>query len=302
MIRREEEAAAAATRGLEGGGRGATIIVPLDGSIEAKASLPVARLVSEITGAALRVVYVAEGERTQQQMLRELKLGRREETLGLMIDRVEGPPAEAIVRTARERQAMLIVMTTRGASDYQGRALRPVPEQVINAATCPMLLVRPENAPRLSQMKALRRILLPLDGAPSTMCVVGPAVSLADKSRAELDVLYVAQLNTQAAQEPGTLTTPRYIDQPQYEWPAWVQECVERFCAFIGECPPAAPTRVFVRYGEPSAEILQFASEHESDLIVLEWRGHLDPVHSGTTRDVLTRAQCPVLLLRTEGC
>lgn len=281
------------------GGRDAIIIVPLDGSVEAKVALPVARLISNITGAAVQVIHVTEEPLPRKELLRQLKLSRSEETVGLVINQVTGAPAEQIVGEAGAKGAMLIVMTTRGHTAYQGHALRPVPERVLYEAPCPVLLIRPENGPRVGQLKALHRILLPLDGAPSTMAVVGPAVSLADKSSAELDVLYVAEAYARTALEAGTLTTPRYVDQPQYEWPAWVQECTDRFCAVAGGCPPVAPARVFVRHGEPRGEILSFAAERETDLIVLEWRGRFDPTHAEVVRGVLEQCPCPVLLLRT---
>lgn len=279
--------------------RDKVILVPLDGSIEAKVALPVARVISQVTGATVHVLHVAEEPLSGKQLLQQLKLARREETVGLVINQVIGTPAEEIVRNAAEKRAMLIAMTTRGHTAYQGRTLRPVPEKVVQKAPCPVILVRPEIGSRVAQMKTLRRILLPLDGAPSTMAVVGPAVSLAEQSGAELDVLYVASLYEVAAAEPGTFTTPRYVDRPQYEWPAWVKECLDRFCAYLGECPVTTPTRVFVRHGEPWDEILRFAAERETDLIVLEWHGRFDPTHAAVVRGVLEKSPCPVLLLRT---
>jgi len=284
---------------VEWGGRNKVILVPLDGSIAAKVALPVARLISRFTGATVHVLHVAEAPLSRKELLGRLKLARREETVGLLIGQVIGTPVEGIVRSAVEKLALLIVMTTRGETAYGGYPLRPVPEQVLHRAPCPVLLVRPEDGPRVAQRKALRRILLPLDGAPSTIAVIGPAVSLAEKSGAELDVLYVAEARARSAEEPGTFTTPRYVDQPQYEWPAWVRECLDRFCAVAGECRMAAPTRVFVRHGQPKVEILGFAAERDADLIVLEWRGRFDPTHAEVVRGVLEEAACPVLLLRT---
>ena len=34
--------------------------------------------------------------------------------------------------------------------------------------------------------------------------------------------------------QPGSLPAPRYIDQPQHEWPAWAGEFVERMLALGG--------------------------------------------------------------------
>ena len=53
-----------------------------------------------------------------------------------------GPPAETIVRIARERQADLIVMGTHGRTGLQHVLLGSVTEQVVRLASCPVLTVR----------------------------------------------------------------------------------------------------------------------------------------------------------------
>jgi len=53
-----------------------------------------------------------------------------------------GPPAETIVRIARERQADLIVMGTHGRTGLQHVLLGSVTEQVVRLAPCPVLTVR----------------------------------------------------------------------------------------------------------------------------------------------------------------
>lgn len=287
--------AGAPTQGT-GGGRPPVILVPLDGSVEAKTALPAARLVARIAQASIHVVHVADRPLSQEELLQRMSL-QLEETHGLVIDQALGVPADAVVRLAEEQRAILIAMTTRGRTAYLGRIVRPVVEQIVQKASCPVLLVRPEIDQRLAAMKGLRRILLPLDGAPSSAEVIGPALNLAEQSGAEVDILYVAT-GAERPIERGTLTTPRYMDQPHYEWPTWAREFTSRFCTCLGKRLTPTPTRLFLRSGEPAAEILRFAAERDSDLIVLEWRGRLDPAHAKVVRGVLVDALCPVLLLR----
>lgn len=281
------------------GKRQPLILVPLDGSVEAKDALPAARLVARIVRASVHVVQAVDHPVSEVDLLRRMSLSR-EETSGLVVDQVVGPAADAIVRLAGEWRAMLIVMTTRGKTAYLGRTVRPVVEAVIRTTPCPVLLVRPEIDQKVASMTGLRRILFPLDGAPSSAAVIAPALKLAERGGAEVDVLYVATRSPRPS-EPGTLTTPLYIDQPQYEWPAWAQEFVARFGTGLGQCPLPTPIHLFLRRGDPAAEILRFAAEHHTDLIVLEWRGRLDPAHARVVRGVLTDAPCLVLLIRRES-
>lgn len=286
-----------AAAALEWGRGSKVILVPLDGSVEAKAALPVARLISNLMGTAIRVLYVGEEQLDRTELLQRLKL-TAEDSAGLIIDQVTGAPVDEIVRCAAEEQAMLVIMTTRGHTAYEGRSLRPIPELVAQKVSCPVILVRPENGPRIARMKALRRILLPLDGAPCMMEVVAPAVILAEKSRAELDVLYVASLYEATVEQAGKFTIPRYVDQPQYEWPVWVQQCLDRIGAYVG-APLEAPAHVFVGRGEPWDEILRLAAQRDSDLIALEWHGHFDATRAAVVKAVLAESPCPVILLRS---
>ena len=75
-------------------GHSPPIIVPLDGSPEAKLVLPIARLVAQIVGAAIHIVHASEKSLSQQELLRHVSL-RREETRKMVIDQASGPAAEA---------------------------------------------------------------------------------------------------------------------------------------------------------------------------------------------------------------
>jgi len=277
--------------------RAGLIVVPLDGSREAKDALPAAKLAARIAGAHVLVVQAVERELPALELLQCMGL-RPEETQGFIVDQIVGPAAEAIVSLARDRNAILIAMTTRGRTAYQGRTVRPVVETVIQNAPCPVLLVRPEIDQKVASMTGVRRMLLPLDGAPSSAAVIGPALDLAERSHAEVDVLYVATRAARPA-EPGALAAPLYVDQPQYEWPSWAREFVTRFGTCLGQRPLPTPTRFFLRHGDPATEILDLARARDADLIVLEWRGKLDPRHASVVKGVLSDAPCPVLLIQT---
>ncbi len=273
------------------------VVVPLDGAAESQAALPAAFLIAWILRADVRVVHARDRPMPPEVLLGRLGLSP-EEARGIVVDQVLGTPANAIVDDARTRHAAMIVMTTRGHTTRKDQAIGPVTAAVIARAPCPVLLVRPEIASRVAAMTGLYRILLPLDGAPSSARVIGPALQLAWQSGAELDVIYVATL-TPRPEEPGTLTVPFYVDQPQHEWPAWGQEFTRRFGTCLGQIQLPASTRLFLRRGDPGQEILRFAVDHWIDLIALEWRGRLDPNHASVVREVLANAPCPVLLLRT---
>lgn len=276
--------------------RARLIIVPLDGSAEAKLALAAGRLIAPFTQACLEVIHVTdEPVASAQELLKRAGL-EPEETSGLVVEQGTGEPAEAIAEFAKRRNAMLISMTIRGLTRLDQWQVSPVVESVLNLAHCPVLLMRPELAAWLEQREQPRRILVPLDGTPSSAAAVGPALDLADRMQARVDILNVA-IMAEPPREPGSLTAPRYIDQPQHEWPIWAQEFASRFGTALGQLRLPKTTRVFVRSGDPPLEIVRFAEEEESDLIVLAWKGGQGPEAGAVINRVLADMPCPVLLL-----
>jgi len=166
---------------------------------------------------------------------------------------------------------------------------------VLEGATCPVVLVRPERG---VVPWALHRLLLPHDGTPTTSVAIRPAVELARKTCAGLDVLHVVGPFADHHTERGSLTPPRYVDQPQHEWPAWLGEFVERLDSI---CPLGSlDVRMWLARGVPGDEVLRVASERGDDLIVLAWRGAWEGEHAATVKTVLQNAPCPVMLFRAQ--
>jgi len=143
---------------------------------------------------------------------------------------------------------------------------------------------------------------LPLDGTPTTAGSIAPVGELASSARAAIDIVYVGAVGHRSIPpeeaEPGSMHAPRYVDQPQHEWSAFSEEFLERFLGAIAHCPPDVPTRMFLGAGHPSAEILRYANELGSDLIVLVWHGDLADHHGEVFGLVLKDAPCPVLVLK----
>jgi nucleotide-binding universal stress UspA family protein len=137
---------------------------------------------------------------------------------------------------------------------------------------------------------------VPHDGTPSTSAALQPAAELAERSRAELLVVHVTDIKTAPA-EAGSLTTPRYVDQPQHEWPAWSTEFLNRLACI---CPLGhLHVRMFLAHGDTAAEIIRLSERQCTDLIVLAWRGIWQAPRAAALKDVLRMAQCPVMVVRT---
>jgi len=238
----------------------AVILVPLDGSEQALAALPVAKVLGEIERAALRIVHVSERRPVSAELL------KLEVPDGSTVDARTGEPAAEILLAAGEMKPRLIVMCTHTAAK-PGRTLGSTATNVLRNAPCPVVLVPPGRG---SIAWHLHHVLVPHDGTPTTSAALRPAAELAERASAELLVAHVTGIRAAPA-EPGSLTTPRYVDQPQHEWPAWTREFVKRLECI---CPLGhLHVRMVLAHGNPAAEIVRLAKKQAADLMVLAWRG-----------------------------
>lgn len=272
------------------------IIVPLDGTPHAAVALPVAKTLAELERAVLHVIHIREPILPPREVLQVLKL-TPDQLRGTVVDQATGSPAASIVRLARERHSLLIVMCTHTGMEKPRGKLGSVAEGVLREAPCPVVLVHPERG---LFPWSLRRILLPHDGTPATAIAIGPAADLARLSGAELEVLHVAAPGARKPIEVGTFAAPRYLDQPQHEWPAWSREFLHRL-SVLGHPPPEVKLRLFLATGEPGSAIVHFAAEHNTDLVVLGWHGKWEPERAATLKGVIKESPCPVLIVRVES-
>lgn len=272
---------------------GTRVLVALDGSSTALLALPVARTVAGQIGAATEVLHVTTSDEPPPAAV----LGACTDAgCGITIRR--GDPAEEILRASRDPAVALVVLTTHAHELERNGRLGSVAEAVVSGCTRPVLFMRPQ--PGLTPDKTvepLRRLLLPLDGAPATARPLRPAIEIARRLGAAIDILLVATENHGQQQDSGTLKPPRYVDQPQHEWPQWAAEVVRHVGSGIAGWPSDVPVQVSLMHGDIAESILRFAAAHAVDAVVLVRRSHFEPGRAQILRAVLERAHRPLLLV-----
>ncbi len=272
-----------------------TVLLALDGSPAAATALPVARAVAAQLGAGVEILHVSSGPDSSRH---ERLYREREEPDGMELRVIlNEEPAPAILRAADDPAVTLVVLTTHGRIVEPGRSLGRVAEKVIAGAARPILLVRPEAAAESGgHIAGLKRLLAPVDGSPATAVALRSVANLAVQLGASMDLLYVAGPASVPAQEPGSIGAPRYVDQPQHEWPHWAGEVIARVGGYAN-WPANVPMRMYLALGEAGPEVVRFAAAHGEDAIVLVRRSRLEPGRAAVLRAVLDRAPCPVLLV-----
>ena len=271
------------------------ILVPLDGSVQALSALPVAKALSEIEQATLHILHVGEREPEEDQLQLRARLAHGTPILdGLTVHTRVGTPPAQILHVARETKPLVIVMCKhRYASP--GKLLGSTALSVLQDASCPMVLVPPERG---TVPWHLHHVLVPHDGTPTTSAALRPAAELADRADAELLVAHVTDVRA-APVEPGSLTAPRYVDQPQHEWPAWSSEFLNRLACI---CPLGhLHVRITLARGDPATQIVRLSESQSTDLIVLAWRGRWAIPHAAIVKDILRDVRCPIMVVRVES-
>lgn len=272
------------------------IVTLLDGPDCARSVLPVASVLRDVQRGRLHVVNVGEESTPPKELFERHGLDPRGLGGCVVTHCASADVAHTLLALAAREGGAPIVMCTRGASDAPERSFGEHARGVLGEANVPVVLVRPGG---VKVDWALEEVLLPHDGSPATTAAIRPAAELAQRAEAKLLALHVATPGTRPVAEPGSIPVPRYVDQPQHEWPSWAGEFLER----LGSTSTLDPARVrlFLGQGEAGAEVLRVANAEGADLIVLAWHGTLDEEHAKVFKALLRHAPCPMMVLRVPA-
>lgn len=192
-----------------------TIMVPLDGSGFAEASLPVAVSLARRSGARLHLVAVHEP--IPSFVYDEWESASREWTtdyLGRVVTRIGGAGVEvatalrtgSVVDTLEAEstacEAGLIVMATHGRGLLSRAWLGSVADAFVRHTARPVLLVRPgeeKGEVDLGQDRVFRNILIPLDGSSLSEDAKDHAVALGELYEAGYHLVRVVPFPTEVA-------------------------------------------------------------------------------------------------------
>jgi nucleotide-binding universal stress UspA family protein len=298
------------------------ILIPLDGSARAEVILSLAARIlrredSEIlllrsvdVPAAVGRVSLASLRKQERENAQAYlhDVARRFSSTGAKVHArvVEGSPAEAILEAARTEDATLIAMSTHGRTGLARWALGSVAEKVARASDVPLLLVRSfrrtptgDLEPVVPQEIPFRRILVPVDGSPTSMSVIGPAKKFAQLYGSELLTLHVETPYL----PPSPVLPGMEAVHPQTIPPATpsLEDKVTAKAAENFEQAGLRTTRL-TTVGEPAAEILDLSVNRGVDLVALGTHGRSGFARwalGSVAERVLRSAEVPLLLVRS---
>jgi len=201
----------------------------------------------------------------------------------------DGAVTDSILGLAEEKAVNLIVMGTHGWRGFDHLALGSVTGKVLRKARCPVLAVRKPahdfaNLAGVPELAEIQRILYCTDFSEHSEQAWDHAVPLAAEYHAELTLLHVLEDIPSSSDIEGE--TAKALERLEEQIPSWVRENVV--------------TKPVVRIGKAYQQIIQLASEAQTDLVIVGVRGRhaLDlPVFGSTTYRVVQSGPCPVLVV-----
>jgi nucleotide-binding universal stress UspA family protein len=234
-------------------------------------------------------------------------LGQRE---GVCVETglLHGQPAEALARFAQENKPDLIAAGAVGLRATLGILLGGVVQQLVEYAERPVLAVR-------TPYNGLRRVLLVTDGSPYSMHAQQFLARFPIEAGTAIDVLHVlpppwtpVSPSFRGSLELGVIPPQAYpIDAETAAQEAEIEERTAHALlagAVEGLANAGIQATGTLARGDAATEILAFAAQHQTDLIVAGSRG-LGAVTGwllgSVSRKLVHYARCSVVIVKTSA-
>jgi nucleotide-binding universal stress UspA family protein len=275
------------------------IVVGVDGSEHSMAALEWAATQAELSGTVLEIVaafgpgyqFLSREDADQcmqgdvdDALMRAKTFAPTVKTTSILF---EGPPELVLMKEGVG--AELLVVGSRGLGGFKGLLLGSVSRKCLHRARCPVVVVT--HVPGTSgQEDTSRRIVVGVDGSPSSIAALEWAGKQAELTGSSLEVLLMWEWLT------GYGWSPVPSDfEPEHTSETTLNELLEP----IRETHPGVPLQAAVIEGHP-APLLTKASQG-ADLLVVGSRGHGEFVGmllGSVSEHCAIHAHCPVVVVR----
>ncbi len=286
-----------------------SVLIPTDGSAGAEAPIAHATELGRAYDAAIHTLYVVDSEseaigvdadgRAQLQTARErrgreatIRVVNRAEDHDLEAAREirEGVPHREILAYADDQDVDIIVMGTHGRTGADRVRLGSTTERVITQSDVPVLSVRLADDGEETVPEAARydRVVIPTDGSDAAERAAATALDIVEPYDTDVHAVYVVDSATYDFDNAPTSIVGLLKEGGGTATETIAEMARER----------DLDVKTTIRRGVPAAELLDYASGVDADLVAMGTRGR--SVGSGrllgsTTARVVRRSSVPVL-------
>jgi nucleotide-binding universal stress UspA family protein len=205
-------------------------------------------------------------------------------------------PAWAIVRTAREWHADLVLVGSHGRSMLERLFLGSVAQKVAVEAPCSVHVARPRSNRPLRQF----RVMIAVDGSADSEAAVRGVLNRNWRLNADFKIVIVIDHRLQSAVAWPSLYADQWVLQHDKETREWACRIVEHHAQSLYDAGRRVETHIYD--GDPKQVLLRAAKDLEVDYIFIGAHGlhHANHLSLGTVAmAVMNRAHCSVEIVRT---
>jgi len=204
-----------------------------------------------------------------------------------------------IVGVAQEVEADLIVMATHGRKGLGKLFLGSTAEKVLEHTPCPVLLVNPGKQQGPVAPSEIESMLLPTDFSEAAGDAAPLAFELAISAGAKLTLFHCVEQDVPPPYYAAGITSIFELNDEV------LNVARQQLARLVPESMADDLEHDFViREGRSAFELVHFARESGSDLIVMATHGYSgieQALVGSTTNRVVRNAPCPVLVVRSKA-
>jgi nucleotide-binding universal stress UspA family protein len=278
-----------------------TVLVPLDGSPLAEASLYYLPALRRLGQFEVEMIHVEEPEGEAppeapwgvEPYLEEKASALREATgLEVRVAHPRGTPYALVLAEAEDPRVAMVLTTTQGRGGLERWRTGSVADKVIRGAPCPVMVVGPSSR---GAPAAFERILVPLDGSRLAEEALPVAKLVAERLGSTLRLVRAVTPRTVPDELAGTITAD-VIESYELVAEEYLQEA--RL-----ELETRRPVETRVVLGPAAEVIVAEVREAPCDLVVMTSHGRHGFVRfamGSVTERVLAASAAPVLVLKPQ--
>jgi len=191
----------------------------------------------------------------------------------------------------------LVVMGTHGRRGLGHLLLGSAAEEVVRSAPCPVLTVREKKSP--TPLERIDRIMVPIDFSTHSQTALAYAEKIARVYNAQLQLVHVVEDRVHPS---FYLTGKQSIFEFMPEIKSRSEQQIEKMCR-QANCSDV-PSDIFIIEGMASRDLIKFAEENQTDLIVISTHGLSGIEHfflGSIAEKVVRRSPCPVFTVKSFG-
>jgi nucleotide-binding universal stress UspA family protein len=205
--------------------------------------------------------------------------------------------APAILEYASDNNIDLIVMGTHGRRGLGHLLLGSAAEEVVRLAPCPVFTIRELKEPK--PVMQVNNILVPVDFSNYSGKALAYASEIAQSYKAQLQVLHIIEETMHPAfSVTGKSSIFDLVPGIKDDSRKRAEKMIKEFVL------DKVKSKVFIQGGRAASDIIKFANENSTDLIVIATHGLTGLEHmlmGSVTEKVVRMAHCPVFTVKAFG-